>query len=152
MAANTDSETYELPTTDEYKEQTAEQTEIHLPVMGIHLPVIQVPPGQIMTSMEDMGLQGLLGDGDASIEKMIDEDGSIGLNNFMRTKIAPNILVEQTNKDAIHFDNAEYAEDDDVDDFDLSALKNEDLGALIKGMVTGDEDVDPEEQLEKFQG
>jgi hypothetical protein len=142
---------YEIPDTTEYEEQTAEVRDVELPIMGFHLPVYHRPPGRLMALMEDMGLSGLFGPGDADIDDMVDEDGSISLNRFMRDEVVPNVVTEQTNKDAIHWADADAKDDTDVDDFDLSALKDEDLAALIKGMLVGGDD-DPEEKLEQFQG
>lgn len=152
MATDEASGQYEIPDTAEYEQETSEVREVHLPVMGFDLPVYQRPPGRLMTAMEDFGLAGLFGPGDADIEDMMDEDGGIGLNTFMRTEVAPNVATEQTNKDAVHWKDDDLRDDPDVDDFDLSALKDKDLASLIQGMMLGDDDMDPEEQLEKFQG
>lgn len=142
---------YEIPDTDEYEQETSEVREVELPAMGFKLPVYHRPPGRLMTALEDYGLAGLFGEGDADVDDMMGEDGSIGLNTFMRTEVVPNVAVEETNKDAVHWNNTELRDDPDVADFDLSALKDEDLAALIQGMMLGD-DVDPEEQIEQFQG
>lgn len=155
MATNDDaadtSGQYEIPDTAEYEEQTREVRDVELPGMGFHLPVYQRPPGRLMTAMEDFGLAGLFGPGDTDMEDMMDEQGNIGLNQFMRTEIVPNVATEQTNKDTVHWNNPDLRDDPDVDDFDLSVLSNEDLASLIQGMLVG-EDVDPEEELEKFRG
>jgi len=140
---------YDIPDTSEYEEQTAEVRDVELPVMGFSLPVYHRPPGRLMALMEDMGLSGLFGPGEADIEDMVDEDGSISLNRFMRNEVVPNVVTERTNKDAIHWAESNVSGDDAVDDFDLSALKDEDLAALIKGMLVGG-DEEPEEQLEQF--
>jgi len=151
MATDETSGQYEIPDTAEYEEQTAEVREVELPVMGFALPVYHRPPGRLMALMEDMGLSGLFGPGDADIDDMVDEDGSISLNRFMRNEVVPNVVTEDTNKDAIHWADEDAKNDPDVDDFDLSALKDDDLAALIKGMLVGG-DEDPEEKLEQFQG
>lgn len=151
MATNDGSDNqYSIPDTDEYEEQTREIRDVELPGMGFKLPVYQRPPGRLMTAMEDYGLGGLFGGGDADIDQMMGDDGSIGLNTFMRDEIVPNIVVERTNKDAVHWNQNSVRDDPDVDDFDLSVLSDEDLAALIQGMLVGD-DVDPEEQLDRFQ-
>lgn len=141
---------YEIPDTDEYEKETAQLRDVELPVMGFALPVYQRPPGRLMALMEDMGLSGLFGPGEADVEEMVDDDGTISLNTLMRDEVIPNIATEETDKDAFHWNNGDLKDDPEVDDFDVSALKDEDLAALIKGMMTGGED--PEEQLEQFQG
>jgi len=140
---------YEIPDTSEYEEQTREVRDVELPGMGFHLPVFQRPPGRLMTAMEDYGLAGMFGPGEADVDDMVDVDGSIGLNTFMRTEVVPNIATDETNKDAVHWNDADVQDDPDVNDFDLSVLSNEDLAALIQGMLVGD-DVTPDE-LDKFQ-
>lgn len=151
MATDDSTGQYEIPDTSEYEQETAEVRDVELPVMGFKLPVVQRPPGRLMALMEDMGLAGLFGPGDADIDDMVDDDGSISLNAFMRDEVVPNVVTDRTNKDAIHWADDDVKDDPDVDDFDLSALKDEDLAALIKGMLVGG-DGDPEEQLEKFRG
>jgi len=149
MATDEASGQYEIPDTAEYEQETSEVRDVELPVMGFALPVYHRPPGRLMALMEDMGLSGLFGPGDADIDDMVDEDGNISLNQFMRDEVVPNVVTERTNKDAVHWNDADVKNDPDVDDFDLSALKDEDLAALIKGMMVGGDD-DPEEKLEQF--
>lgn len=149
MATDERSGQYEIPDTAEYEQETREVRDVELPIMGFTLPVYHRPPGRLMALMEDMGLAGLFGPGDADVEDMVDDDGSISLNRFMRDEVVPNIVVEDTNKAAIHWNDEDAKNDPDVNDFDLSALKDEDLAALIKGMLVGG-DTDPEEQLEQF--
>jgi hypothetical protein len=153
MATHDDGDTsgqYEIPDTDEYEQATREVRDVELEEMGFVLPVYQRPPGRLMTAMEEYGLGGMFGPGESDMEQMMDDDGSIGLNTFMRTEIVPNVAVERTNKDAVHWNNPDVANDPDVNDFDLSVLSNPDLASLIQGMLVGDE-VEPEE-LDKFQG
>jgi len=60
------------------------------------------------------------------------------------------VLVEgQTNKDAVHWNDSDVADDPDVDDFDLSVLTQRDMAALIQGIMVGNE-VDPAEELDRF--
>jgi len=153
MATNDDADTsgqYEIPDTAEYEQQTRQVRDVELDEMGFVLPVYQRPPGRLMTAMEEYGLAGMFGPGEADMEDMMGDDGSIGLNTFMRDEVVPNIATGETNKDAFHWNDDDVAADPDVDDFDVSVLSNPDLASLIQGMLVGDE-VEPEE-LDKFQG
>lgn len=143
------SATHEIPSTEEYTDETSELRSIELPVMGFSLPVEQAPPGVLMSSMEDYGMGGLFA-GDPDVDDMLSDDGSVGLNTFMREEIVPRVATEETNKDAVHWSDKEISKDPDVDDFDLAVLKDEDLAALIKGMVVGDEDGEVDDKLEQF--
>lgn len=148
-----DGGTYDLPSTDEYEQETRKQRELDLPVLELTLPVYHVPPGRIMALIEQYNLAALFGGGDmGDLQDMVSEDGDISMNTFMRTEIVPNVLEDETNKDVIHWNDEAARNDPDVDDFDLSSLEAEDLGALIRGIMLGEEDELPEDQLDKFQG
>jgi hypothetical protein len=143
---------YELPSTEQYERETQQERDVELPVMGIVLPVYHRPPGRLMTAMEDFGLAGLFGDGDGDMDDMITDDGEVGINKFMRDEVVPNVVAEKTNKDVVHWADTAVRRDPEIDDFDLSVLDDEDLAALIKGMMLGEDIDDPEDELEKFPG
>lgn len=147
---NADDETVTIPSTDEYRKETREVRMVHLPTGGFDLPMFHTSPGRIMAVVESYELTGFFDSAEgADVEDMVDDEGSISLNRFMVNEVVPNVAVERTNKDAVHWNDQEIANDPDVDDLDLSELKEDDMYAMVTGMM-GVEDAG--EELQRFPG
>lgn len=153
MAAENDetSPKYEIPDTDTYRDKTQDVTDVRLPSMGFVIPAYETPPGRLMNLLEEYNLAAVFG-GDGSPDDLVGDDGEIVVNRLMRNEVVPNIVTERTNKDAIHWGDSDVADDPTQDDLDLTELSDEDLAALMEGIVMGDMDELPEDKIEKFPG
>jgi hypothetical protein len=152
MSTDDDTAEFVVPDTETYREQTREVRTVTLPVTDLDLPVYHVPPGRLMAVMESHNLATVFGPGEADLGDVVD-DGEITMNAFMRDEIVPQVCVDRTNLDRFHWNDNSVARDPDVADFDLSALEQDDLGALVRGIMGVTDDLEePEDRLTRFRG